>query len=88
MAFRYVARGQGNGKYCVWDNETSAVALTADSQNCCENLTLDQAIDAAIGLNEPDLPTKAIPPATEAPQHVAQQQQQPQPQRHDADKKK
>ena len=81
------AARQDNGKYCVWDNATGAAALTADSQIRRENLTFDQAIDAAIELNVPDRPTKMMPPATEAPhQHAPQQQQQPQ--SDDADKKK
>ena len=75
MASRFVAR-RNNGKYCLWDHKTDAVALKADSQTRYENLEFSQAIDAAIELNRP---TMTIPPAMEAPQQAAQQQQQPQP---------
>ena len=86
MASRYVARRQNDGKYCIWDNRTGAIALTADGQSRRENLTMDRAIDAAIELNEADRPTMTTPPAAEGPQQVAQQQQQPQ--SDDTDKKK
>lgn len=78
MVSRFAARRQDNGKYCVWDNKTDAVAVTADSQSRYENLGFNQALDATIELNESDRPKMSVPPATEAPQQVAQQQQQPQ----------
>ena len=73
MASRFVTRRQNDGKYCVWDYQTGAVA--ADSQDRYENLGLDQAIDAATDLNGQTL----TPPKSEAPPQVVQQQQQSQP---------
>lgn len=73
-----MARRQDNGKYCVRDNKTDAVAVTADSQSRYENLGFNQALDATIELNESDRPKMSVPPATAAPQQVAQQRQQPQ----------
>ena len=75
MASRFVAQRQNDGKYCVWDNQTWAVAQTANKSRY-ENLGFNQAIDAAIELNGPG---RAAGPTLEPPQQVAQQQQQPQP---------
>jgi hypothetical protein len=50
MGSRFVTRRQNNGKYCVWDYKTYAVAQTVDSQICYEN---NQAIDGAVELNGP-----------------------------------
>ena len=82
MVSRFVAQRQNDGKYCVWDNQTRAVALIADSQTRYENLGFSQAIDAAIELNEPGRVAGRTPAP---PQQAAQQQQQPQP--NDSDKK-
>jgi hypothetical protein len=76
MISRFVTRRQNNGEYYVWDNETGAVALTADGHIRYENFGFNQAIDAAIELNGP---SRAVGLTPEAPQQVAQQQQQPQP---------
>jgi hypothetical protein len=73
MASRFVAQRQKDGKYCVWDNHTRAVAHL-DSHY--ENLEFNQAIDAAIELNGAG---RVVGPPPEAPQQGAQQQQQPQP---------
>jgi hypothetical protein len=74
MASRFVSRRQSDGKYCVWDYQTEAVAQAVGSNGRYENLGLYQAIDAAIELNGQIL----APPTPEAPQQVAQQQPQPQ----------
>jgi len=50
MASRFVAQRQSDGKYCVWDNQTRAVAHLDGNY---ENLEFNQAIDAAIELNGP-----------------------------------
>jgi hypothetical protein len=81
MASRFVAQRQNDGKYCVWDNQTRALAQTANGQSRYENLEFNRAIDVAMELNGP---SRAAKPTPEPPQQVAQQQQQPQP---DPDKK-
>jgi hypothetical protein len=53
MGSRFVTRRQNNGKYCVWDYRTDAVAQTVDSQIRYENLEFNQAIDGAVELNGP-----------------------------------
>ena len=75
MISRFVARRQNDSEYCVWDNKTDVVALTADGQIRYENLGFNRAIDVAIELNGPG---RAVEP-TRAPPQAAQQQQQPQP---------
>jgi hypothetical protein len=81
MASRFVTRRQNDGRFCVWDYKTGAVAQAANGQARHENLGFNQAIDAAIELNGSG---RAAEPTPEPPQQVAQQQQQPQP---DPDKK-
>ena len=76
MVSRFVARRQNDGRFCVWDYKTSAVARTVNSQIRHENLGFSQAIDAAMELNGPG---RAAEPTTAPPQQPAQQQQQPQP---------
>ena len=48
MVSRFVAQRQSDGKYCVWDNQTRAVARLDSNY---EHLEFNQAIDAAIELN-------------------------------------
>jgi hypothetical protein len=54
MVSRFVARRQNDREFCVWDNQTGAVAQTVNSQTRYQNLGFDQAIDAAMELNGPD----------------------------------
>jgi hypothetical protein len=53
MVSRFVARRQNDGKFCVWDNQTGAVAQPVSGQARYENLGFDQAIDSALELNGP-----------------------------------
>jgi hypothetical protein len=53
MASRFVVRRQNNDKYCVWDNNTNAVAQSADSQIRNDSLEFNKAIDTALELNGP-----------------------------------
>jgi hypothetical protein len=72
MVSRFVVQRQNDGKYCVWDHQTRAVA-NLDSRY--ENLEFNQAIDAAIELNGSG---RVAAPTPGPPQQVAQQQQQQQ----------
>jgi hypothetical protein len=53
MISQFVTRGQNDGKYCVWDSKTGAIAQAVNSPIRYENLAFGQAIDAAIELNGP-----------------------------------
>jgi hypothetical protein len=77
MAPRLTVRTNGT-RYCVWDGEKNAIAMSPDRRRYYDELGLDEAFALADQLAQP--PSQAPPTHQQQPtQESVQQQQQLQP---------